>query len=172
MALDAACAGRSRAALQSKINGIVGGLAHATIAQEARVALESWRRITKQGRFEKEKKKLKEEQVRKTVMQWASDFPKTAMPAIFFAWRRLIDSRHEDTNLEVEALALTADPKKMDPYAMKVILRAWQYCMIEARAENAVRIAHVRAEEREKERRSQFQRRFAMLASEAGLVRL
>lgn len=177
--------GRSSAALQSKINGIVGGLAHATIAQEARVALESWRRITKQGRFEKEKKKLKEEQVRKTVMQWASDFPKTAMPAIFFAWRRLIDSRHEEKKAEEmrrehmrlakeekrqriasAALALTADPKKMDPYAMKVILRAWQYCMIEARAENAVRIAHVRAEEREKERRSQFQRRFAMLASE------
>lgn len=177
--------GKSRAALQSKINGIVGGLAHATVAQEARVALESWRRVTRQARFEKEKKKIKEEQVKKTLITWAGDFPMTAMPAIFFAWRKLLDARKEERKSEEirrehmrlakeekkrsiasVTLALTADPHKTDPYTMKVILRAWQQCMIETRAENAVKIERLRAEEREKEHRSQAQRRFAMLISE------
>ena len=179
--------GRSRAALQSKIKGIVGGLAHATIAQEARVALEAWRAVTRQGRFDKEKKKIKEEQVRKTLINWACQFPDTAMPAIFFAWRKLLDVRKEERKAEElrrehmrlakeekkksiasVTLALTADEKKMGPYKM-VILRAWQQCMIEARAEKAVKVERLRAEEREKERKSQAQRRFAMLISEGNL---
>lgn len=177
--------GKSRAALQSNINRIVGGFAHATVAQEARVALQSWKRVTRQSRFEREKKKIKEEQVKKTLMKWAGDFPMTAMPAIFFAWRRLLDARREERKSEEMrrehmrlakeekkksiasvTLALRADPDKMDPYSMKVILRAWQQCMIETRAEKAVKIERLRAEEREKEHRSQAQRRFAMLISE------
>ncbi|CAJ1330545.1 unnamed protein product, partial [Effrenium voratum] len=169
----------------SKINVIVGGLAHASLAQEGRTALEGWRRVAKEGRFQKEKRKMKEDQVRQTIMHWAGDFPKTALPAIFFGWRRLIDAKHEEKKAEemrrehirvakeeqkrrlaAATLALTADPKTMDPYAMKVILRAWQSLMIDTRAQSAIKVERQRGEEREKERKSQAQRRFAMLITE------
>lgn len=31
--------------------------------------------------------------VRKTIMHWNGDFPMTTLPAVFFAWRRLLDTR-------------------------------------------------------------------------------
>eukprot|EP00439_Symbiodinium_sp_Y106_P063753 s428_g9.t3 len=56
------CNSVSRAVLQSKINAVVGGLAQATHAQQARTVMEAWRSVSKEGKFQKEKSKMKQAQ--------------------------------------------------------------------------------------------------------------
>ncbi|CAJ1414772.1 unnamed protein product [Effrenium voratum] len=80
-----------------------------------------------------------------------------------------VAKEEQKRRLAAATLALTADPKTMDPYAMKVILRAWQSLMIDTRAQSAIKVERQRGEEREKERKSQAQRRFAMLITEGSL---
>lgn len=177
--------GKSRAVLQSKINAVVGGLAQATHAQQARTVMEAWRSVSKEGKFQKEKSKMKQAQVQQTLMHWMGDLKKTIQPTVFFAWRRLVEARRQEkraADLRREharlakdeakkrmiqaTLALTGDPDKMDPTTLKVVLRAWRECMLESRSENALKFERARAAEREKDRKVQAQRRFAMLAAE------
>eukprot|EP00439_Symbiodinium_sp_Y106_P063386 s428_g9.t2 len=116
-------------------------------------------------------------QVQQTLMHWMGDLKKTIQPTVFFAWRRLVEARRQEkraADLRREharlakdeakkrmiqaTLALTGDPDKMDPTALKVVLRAWRECMLESRSENALKFERARATEREKDRKVQAQR--------------
>eukprot|EP00931_Biecheleriopsis_adriatica_P028125 TRINITY_DN16814_c0_g1_i1.p1 TRINITY_DN16814_c0_g1~~TRINITY_DN16814_c0_g1_i1.p1 ORF type:complete len:899 (+),score=232.89 TRINITY_DN16814_c0_g1_i1:207-2903(+) len=176
---------RGRESLQSGINKIVGGLAHTSAAQELRTALEAWRNLVMKGKFANDKKKMREQAVQQTLMHWAGDFKKTALPAILYAWLRLLDARQQEKTAEKQrkehirlskemekqalaraTMAMTASVGKLDPHAAIVILRAWRELILDARQQKALACERERADARASEFKNQARRRFAFLITE------
>jgi len=178
---------KGKESLQPSILKVIRGLSEHSVAQGARTALEAWKSLAhtaaQEKKLAKEKDRMRQEKVERTLLHWSGAFSNTAKPACFAAWRRALDTRKQDEKeekqrhdhirtakaLQKEALAratLAMVPKGTDPQAIKVILGAWRECMLDTRSQKALEAERERAKRGAETVKDQAKRRAAFLVAE------